>query len=142
MEIPEEDFENMVVNYDRVLEVAEFSAVTKMTAMMLQKNPYMSIGKYFKQLSDGDVLSLAQIVDRHGRGDEGASEELVLLTEMLSRAEGVIAKNLDESFKSFRSLIIMISCVALGRKGLVKVFYENLSFGDDMADAAIIEKLP
>jgi hypothetical protein len=29
----------------------------------------------------------------------------------------------------------------LARKGLVKVFHENMSFGDEMGDKTIVEKL-
>jgi hypothetical protein len=38
-------------------------------------------------------------------------------------------------------LISFLIIVSLERKGLVKVHYENMSFGDDMGDKIVVERI-
>jgi hypothetical protein len=36
---------------------------------------------------------------------------------------------------------VCITCVSLARKGLVRVYYDNMSFGRDHGDKVLVEKI-
>jgi hypothetical protein len=68
-------------------------------------------------------------------------EDIVLMTEMLSRAEGVPSQSVDEITENVNYFGACITCVSLARKGLVRVYYDNMSFGADNGDKMIVEKI-
>jgi len=60
---------------------------------------------------------------------------------MLLQAEGTIVSSEDDVIDHLSSFKLMIAGASLGRKGYIKVNYENLSFNDDMSDLIVFEKL-
>lgn len=134
------DFEEFTINYDKIITTRDFNPIIRMTALQLRQNPYMTIGDFFKQLGDADINELASMVDEFS-DNTLAAQQLVLLSEMLSRAEGTEASTQEGCAKNLNALCMFITCAALDRKGLVRVFYENLSFGEDMESRPIVQKL-
>ena len=64
-----------------------------------------------------------------------------MITELLARAEGVGATDLDEITRNISVMTVMIAGEALARKGLVEAFHHNMSFGDDFKDKPIFKKI-
>ena len=85
-----EDFEfeedEYTLNYSNIAKHKTLCNVTRVLAMDLMENPYIVVGDFFKNLSDSSLQELLEIVNRE---DEKALSETLLLSEMLSRAEGV-----------------------------------------------------
>lgn len=138
----EADYDQYNINYENVMKAKDLLAVTRLTAADLMKCPYMTLGDFFKGLSDSDVQSLQDIVEV--AVDEPEDERLgnlIILTEMLTSAEGVPRADFDDMHKRLNSFCMYVTVVSLARKGLVKVYYENMSFGEDMGKQIVVEKL-
>lgn len=121
-----------------VLAKKQFSNHTRLLAANLMDNPYMSVGNYLTNLSDVDLdymSGLTEVVDTDPK-----LQELIIITLMLLQAEGTIVTCEDDVIDHLSSFKMMIAGAALGRKGLIKVNYENLSFNTDMADLIVFEK--
>lgn len=126
------------INYHKVLHQETFLPITRLLAADLIKSQYMSIGNFIKLLKDHSLEELNEISE-----DENNPhfEEIILITEMLAAAEGTNlggAPQVHQRLSLFTTWLIFES---LKRKGLVKIHYENLSFGYDMADKIVVEKI-
>ena len=55
--------EMMSVNYEKVLKSPEFSSVTKMAIMKLQKQQYVTFAEFVQGLSDVDLDQLTMMFD-------------------------------------------------------------------------------
>lgn len=141
-DIMEEDIfgeDGFTVNYSEVVKCKNSLAVTKLLAARIMENPYMRIGEWFKSLSDSDLTMLVNVADS---GDSNNFEDLILIVEMLARAEGVApAPNLDELYDRINRLIVLLVGEQLFRKGLIKFHHDNISFGEDEGDKIVMEKL-
>lgn len=133
------EIEGYSLNLKKIAEQSDFLAVTRLLASSLTIEPYMTPGKWFKQLSDHDLALLSDVIEAGQDGDH--FEELLLIAEMLAGAEGIDERNLTAATERVNMLTILLTCVSLARKGLVKVNYENMSFGEDMKDRVVVEKL-
>jgi hypothetical protein len=60
---------------------------------------------------------------------------------MLAAGEGLALEGVDTTTARVNQFCMLIVIESLARKGLVKVFHENMSFGDEMGDKTIVEKL-
>lgn len=141
------------INFGKVVAYTGFTAVTRLLAATLQHHPYMSLGDFFKGLGNADLAVLGDLVDKaYGDADEeretgrqvkdnAAMEELLLISQMLSRAEGTETANMDEVAKQVEYFVNMIPLTTLERKGLIKLYYENMTFGDENGDKPLAEKL-
>ena len=131
--------ENMGINLKKVASAeAPFSSIVKMTALKLMENPYMSLGDFFKGLTNNDLTALNFMVDMIAT-DGQSQEDLVLLTEMLSRAEGAETADPRQGAMNVSYFCNLVTIVSLYRKGLVDVIFENMSFGLDMSDKPIAQ---
>ena len=128
-----------VINYQRICEHPDCHPVVKGLARSLLKNPYMLVKDFFTTLSDDEVQSLMELAE--DRQNTWGLSNLILISEMLARAEGLEPEDDEESSKNAGSLIVWITCVSLERKGLVRVFYENMSFGQEFDHQKLVEKL-
>lgn len=138
----EENYGEYSINYDNVVKSKELLAVTRLTASDLMNCPYMTLGDFFKNLSDSDVQSLQDIVEiAEDEPEHEALGNLVLLTEMLTSAEGVARADFDDMHMRLNTFCMYVTVVSLARKGLVKVYYENMSFGEDMGKKVVVERL-
>lgn len=131
------DPQEFSVNYDNIARHKDLSNTTRVLAMDLIENPYIVVGDYFKGLSDSSLQELLEIINRE---DEDAISETLLLSEMLSRAEGV-ENGLDDMGRNVGMMRMFVSGVSLARKGLIKVHYEHMTFGDDCGDKILFEKI-
>jgi hypothetical protein len=129
-----------LVNYDRVVSTAEISPVVKHAAKKIMSSTYITPAMFFKSLSDDQIEELYGLADAMG-GSVGALKDLMLLSMMLSSAEGVEAASDDDAGKMLQNLLVWITCVSLERKGMVKVRYENMSFSEEFDDAVIVERV-
>lgn len=135
------DFENSHPCMEKIIESDKLLPVTKSVAKMLMRNSYTSLGKFFKKLSDENLQVLMEIIDEGDSEFNDGMEDIVLMTEMLSRAEGVPSQSIEDITENVNYFGACVTCVSLARKGLVRVYYDNMSFGTDQGDKVIVEKL-
>lgn len=125
------------VNFAAVLAQKDFMSVTRMLAADIMSTPYMSIGDFICKLSDEELQSLLEISDDE---EHPRLEEIVLISEMLAAAEGLEASTFDTSHERVNQFCVFLVLESLKRKDLVKLRYENMSFGEDYKDKIIAEK--
>ena len=126
------------INYGKVLHQETFLPVTRLLAADLMKNQYMPIGDFIKSLNDN---SLDQLNEISADEDHPNFEEMILISEMLAAAEGTNLGGTPEVHQRLNLFITWLVFESLKRKGLVKIYYENISFGEDMGDKIIVEKI-
>lgn len=127
------------VNFKHVANEKSLLATTRLLAVDLAKNPYMTIGDFLKNLSQGDLEEFVKIIDT---GEHHPHfEDLMLISMMLAAAEGTDGNTLDAACENLNAFNTFIVCESLFRKGLVKIHRENMSFGEDMKDKLIVERL-
>ena len=135
------DFENSHPCMEKIIESDKLLPVTKSVAKMLMRNPYISLGKFFKKLSDENLQVLSEIIEEGDSEFNEGMEDIVLMTEMLSRAEGVPSQCIEDITENVNYFGACVTCVSLARKGLVRVYYENMSFGTDQGEKVLVERL-
>ena len=135
------DFENSHPCMEKIIESDKLLPVTKSVAKMLMRNPYTSLGKFFKKLSDENLQVLMEIIDEGDSEFNDGMEDVVLMTEMLSRAEGVPSQCMEDITENVNYFGACVTCVSLARKGLVRVYYDNMSFGTDQGEKVLVERL-
>ena len=135
------DFENSHPDMEKIIESDKLLPITKSVAKMLMRNTYTSLGKFFKKLSDENLEILMEIIDEGDSEFNDGLEDVVLMTEMLSRAEGVPSQSVEDITENVNYFGACVTCVSLARKGLVRVYYDNMSFGTDQGDKIIVERI-
>lgn len=135
------DFENSHPCMEKIIDSDKLLPVTKSVAKMLMRNPYTSLGKFFKKLSDENLQTLSEIIEEGDTEFNDGMEDIVLMTEMLSRAEGVPSQSIEDITENVNYFGACVTCVSLARKGLVRVYYENMSFGTDNGEKVIVERI-
>lgn len=125
------------LNFDKIATHKEFLSVTRMLAIDIMKNPYLTPATFLKALSNEELQTLMEISDddEHERMDE-----IMLISEMLATAEGLNPATLEIATERVNQFCIFLVLESLSRKELVNVKYENMSFGEDYKDAIIAEK--
>ena len=125
------------LNYDKIAEHKGFLSITRMLAIDMMKNPYITPADFLKRLSEEELQTLIEISDdeEHERMDE-----VMLISEMLATGEGLAPANLDVATERVNQFCVFLVLETLSRKELVKVKYENMSFGEDYKDKIIAEK--
>ncbi len=135
------DFENSHPCMEKIIDSDKLLPITKSVAKMLMRNPYTSLGKFFTKLSDENLEILMEIIEVGDSEFNDGLEDVVLMTEMLSRAEGVPSESVEEITENVNYFGMCVTCVSLARKGLVRVYYDNMSFGKDQGDQIIVERI-
>jgi hypothetical protein len=139
--IEDNEFEEVPFNirYDNVMKHKDFLPITRILAMDLSVSGYMRPGDFLKKLTDSDVDELLQIAE----DDENPRlDEILLISEMLATGEGLEqSKNVDGVKHRMNAFCAFLAIEGLSRKGLVKVYHENISFGEDFGNKTIVEKL-
>jgi hypothetical protein len=126
---------------EKIIDAEGLLPVTKSVAKMLMRNPYTSLGRFFEKLSDENLQALLEIIEEGDSEFNDGMEDIVLMTEMLSRAEGVPSQCIEDITENVNYFGACVTCVSLARKGLVRVYYDNMSFGTDQGDKVLVEKL-
>lgn len=133
------------IDFARVANTEDLLPTVRLTALSLSNNPYLSLGDWFKGLNENSFKEVYDMVNETFENhDAPVMEQLMLLTMMLSSAEGTLiasSNNLDELGKQMEVFRNYVAIVSLERKGLVRVFYENLTLGGDMGDKIVVEKI-
>ena len=142
-----EDESPFEINYDNVISCKDCLSITRILAVDLKENPYMSVGLFLKNISNSDLKILSDIVDKNFNidGDDQVTDtslaDVVLIAEMLSRAEGIISESDEQLMQKVNQFMMYISVESLRRKGLVRVYHENMSFGEDSEKRIVVEKI-
>ena len=132
----------MFVNIAEIAKSKDMMGVTRMLAIDLMSHPYLTVGDFLKDISDSDLQSLLQGAETDEDTGEVRIEDLLLLSMMLHQAEGLPPIQDDEKATEVMNILINYMAIeSLARKGLVKVYRENMSFGDDCAEKIVVEKL-
>jgi hypothetical protein len=131
------DNTTLQLNYSKISAHKDFLSVTRMLAIDMTKNPYVTPGDFLKSLSNEELQTLVEISDddEHERMDE-----IMLISEMLATGEGLESATLDIATERVNQFCIFLVLESLSRKNLVKLHYENMSFGEDYKDKIIAEK--
>lgn len=123
------------INYAGILNDPKMSAITKLTATKIMKNPYMTLRDFFQGLSNSDITVLELLAGLATEQDDIEAQcDLFMMTEMLSRAEGVESDDIEVLTGNLNYFLVLITIVSLNRKGVVDIKWENMSFGEDMRD--------
>lgn len=138
MKMDNENYGINGVNLEKIAGDRQFYSITRMTAHQLLKTPYMTLKDFFEGLSNNDVTVLLFMADEVERNDDYL-KDLLVLSEMLARAEGADPMNLDDSTNNLNYFCGFITAESLYRKGLVEIFRENMSFGADSADKIVVK---
>lgn len=133
-----QDKETFSINYENIINGNNLLAITKMLAVQLRERPYKTPGDFMKSLSDGDVQMLVDLTERE---EDEHFAEFLLIAEMLAQAEGLERADEEMMMERVNSMIGFVVCESLARKGMVKVHHENMSFGEDMKNKTLVEKL-
>ena len=123
------------LNYQNIAKFKNLTNVTRVLAMDLMENPYLMVGDFFQNLSDASLRELVELINKEG---EDAEAEILLLSEMLSRAEG-IENSIEQMGLNVGIMRALIAGTSLARKGLAKAHYKNFTFGNDNNEAIIFE---
>lgn len=127
-----------VVNYRHIAASAELLRVTRALALLFINNPYMSVGTFFKNIEQEDLEALIEIIEEGP--DNPNFGELMLIAEMLAVGEGLDSGNVSIIENRVNQFLVLLACESLYRKGLVKIYHENMSFGEDAGDKIIVEQ--
>lgn len=142
MEFEDTGESQYTIEFARVAEDNKLLGTTRLLALDISKNGYINIGEFFEKMNDSDLQKYLNLSENL---DDEAAAEVVLLGEMLSIGEGLeysLSYEKPETMeKRISQLIMFLACESLYRKGLVKLYRENMSFGDDMMDKVIVEKI-
>lgn len=144
----DEDVGDFTVNFDKIVSSKKMMPTTRLLAMTMQRNPYMTIKDFLESLNDEELSTLLNVSDE-GISDSNESvaeggdrfSELILIAEMLAKAEGLSTSTLTEMTDRTNSLITFLACEDLARKGMVEVYRENMSLGEDMGDKVIVRAI-
>lgn len=142
MEFKDNGEETFTILFERVMQDKKLLATTRLLAVDISENGYINIGEFFQKMSDSDLqkyLNMSEDMDN----EEAA--EILLLSEMLAIGEG-LDNGLDETNMEvmqnrISQLIMYLACEQLARKGMVKLYREHMSFGEDMGDKLLVERL-
>jgi hypothetical protein len=138
IELPSGGF---TLDYDNIANAKELMGVTRSLATRMMTDSYINVGEYIKELSDENLMAL--IVSSGGDDElEAQYEDAFLVAEMLANGEGLpVSKTLEDFSNRLSQLVGFVTIESLRRKGLVKVYYENMSFGEDVGDKILVERV-
>lgn len=128
------------VDLHKIAQENNFLSLTKILATKLQSVPYLTIGEFFSSLSTDDLETLKEVCDNE---EHPNYEELVLLTQMLSCAEGSTIEAVNEVeylsilTERMKSLVVYVCLESLHRQEMVELNRHHMSFGDDYKDKPI-----
>jgi hypothetical protein len=129
----------MLINLPEVVAAKRFSSFTRLLAANLMKNPYLTLGSFFKSLSAEDLDHLLDLAEHEGEGDK--AEEIVLITLLLAQAEGTLVSNESRILEYCSMFKMMIAGCSLHRQGMLKCNFDNMSFGEDASELTVFEPI-
>lgn len=133
-EIPPNSLKFNRVNLEVVKNSKEPSKIVTSLANTLSENPYYTVAQFFKDISDSDLESLSKWLENINDDSLQSTNDFVLLTLMLIYAEGLEAETLDDLYQYVNIFGILVPGVSLSRKGLVRIFWENMTLSLDITE--------
>ena len=133
------DDEAFLINYSAITEENSLLPLTRRLASDVQKSMYFATGDFIKSILDEeleDLMYIAEVGDDHHN-----FTDLMLISGMLSLAEGTYCSTVKDFSRATEMLSLFLKCELLHRRGLIKVYHENMSFGEDMLDKIIAENI-
>ena len=134
-----------LISFKNVCEDKTMLPTTRLLAVDITKNGYINVGDFFKNMPESDLQSYLHMVEEIHNENADAGAEVLLLSEMLAIGEGLEnslnATEMQPMQARMGQLIMFLSCESLARKGLVKLYRENMSFGEDVSNKPFVEKL-
>jgi hypothetical protein len=136
---------DIALRAEAIAESEDLSPITRALARTIVQNGYVTLGNWLRNLSDADIEYLSDVVEVTEDDDkdlfESATEEIVLLTLMLVNGEGINPESLEELSHNTGYLKMAVAGTSLARHGLVEVFYENMSFGEETGDKVVFKRI-
>jgi len=127
------------VNYEKVFKTNSVLPMARLLAATLMENPYMTVGMYMQKARDKELALIMEISE--DEEDERMSD-ILLMAEMLARAEGVDTPDIEAVQGHLQSFISFAAIASLHRKDLVDARYENMSFGEEFHQHFIAKRKP
>ena len=127
------------INYEKILKTNNILPMVRLLAADLMKNPYMTIGSYLQRARDSDLQLILEASE--DEEDERLSD-ILLMAEMLSKAEGVETECIEDVYKHLNSFITLVAVASLERKKLIIADYDVMSFGEEFAHSTIAKRKP
>ena len=124
------------INYDKIINYTGYCSATRLLAAQLRGNSMMLVSKFFKELSDNELEELRELSEQ-SEIDDVCLSEIMLITLMLTSAEGTSALTEEELMGQLTTTKIFISTAFLHRQGLVTADFDSFSYGSDMEDRVI-----
>jgi hypothetical protein len=123
------DYTNFTIQYDNVINAKWCLESTTNLAKKIKNQGYILTSEYIKQLSEEDISHLMNLTKNQNSSD---FSELVIISEMLCNAEGLEFSASDEQAANRLNIFLgFLTLETLFRKGLIELYYENMSFGDE-----------
>ena len=126
------------VNYQHIVDSPELLRVTRLLAWSFICDPYISVGTFFKNISQEDLDCIIEVIEEGP--DNSNFGDLMLIAEMLAVGEGLDSGNVEIIENRVNQVLVLLACESLYRKGLVKIYHDNMSFGEDAGHKIIVEQ--
>jgi hypothetical protein len=127
------------INYKEIIRCEGLMECTRDLARTLNHNPYITFGDYMNELPSSMLEQLLLVAESE---ENDHFDELLLISEMLARAEGLDASQTEEqSITRLKVLMSILAVEGLYRRGLIRAFRENYSFGEDMMNKVVAKRL-
>lgn len=126
------------INYDLIMQ-SDMMSCTHDCVRMVRKNEYLTVGEYMTSLTSSQLEEMLEAADDE---ENVKFEEFLLIAEILARAEGLEgSEDFDVLHRRLNILIGLIAVEGLSRKGMIRAYPQNFSFGEDTNKKIIAEKL-
>jgi hypothetical protein len=125
------------INYEKIVQTKSLLPMVRLLAADLMKNPYMTLGLYFQTAKDTD---LELILESSEDEDDERLSDILLMAEMLAKAEGVITEGIDDVYVHLNTFITLAAVASLDRKDLIDAEYDNMSFGEEYSKHIVAKR--
>jgi hypothetical protein len=125
------------ISYEKIFKTNSVLPMARLLAAALMENPYMSIGKYMQKVRDKELALIMEISEDE---EDERMCDILLMAEMLARAEGVESPDIETVQEHLQGFISFAAITSLDRKGLVQAHYNNMSFGKEYHEHIIAER--
>jgi hypothetical protein len=128
------------VSFDELISDSQHHPLLRLMCVRLKEEPYMTLGTYFKGLSDRDLDMLVGLVEVATINlDPWSYQQITVMAELLSRAEACEAETIEGIKMNARMFCLIATAANLERKGMVNVIWEHASFGPEFFDKQIVK---
>lgn len=127
------------VNYDQLLKDEEVPEIVKSLARGLRVNPYMRIGDYLQSLNYDRFDELMEVIEHDD--EDYRLENTMLMCMLLADAEGVYLETESDLARACSMFPMFVAITSLQRKGMIRAYYDNMSFGEDAMNLTLAEKI-